>query len=227
MRPCDETSVFDLDALLNGCASKPRYVYAVSTRNLSTNMMLTTHALVGALLALPVAVVAPGYAPAAVVAGFVGGSFPDLDVLARHRRTLHFPRYYGYVALPAAFLALAYPTTATVTATLFFVGAWAHSLMDVVGGSPEPRPWEAKMERAVYDHHAKRWLPPLRWIRYDGAPEDFALVLVVAVPVTYLAPDGFVYVVAAVLVISAAYTVLRKRIGLLAEDAEATPFVED
>ncbi|MDZ7688559.1 MAG: metal-dependent hydrolase [Halobacteriales archaeon] len=189
-------------------------------------MMLTTHALVGALLALPVALIAPAHAPIAVVAGFVGGSFPDLDVLARHRRTLHFPRYYGYVALPAVALALAYPTTATVGVALFLVGAWAHSLMDVVGGSPEPRPWEPTLERAVYDHRSKRWLPPLRWIRYDGAPEDLALVLVVAVPVTYLAPEGFVYVVAVVLVVSAVYTLLRKRIGLLAEQAD-TSLVED
>jgi len=189
--------------------------------------MLTTHALVGALLALPVALVAPGYAPAAVIAGFVGGSFPDLDVLARHRRTLHFPRYYGYAALPAVGVALTYPSSVTVATAVFFVGAWAHSLMDVVGGSPEPRPWEPTIERAVYDHRAKEWLPPLRWVRYDGAPEDLALVLVVAVPVTYLAPEGFVYVVAVMLVISAAYTVLRKRIGLLAEDVESVSLVED
>ena len=191
-----------------------------------TRMMLTTHALVGALLALPVALVAPGYAPTAVLGGFLGGVFPDIDVLARHRRTLHFPRYYGYAAVPAALVALVYHTPVTVAATLFLVGAWAHSLMDVAGGSPEPCPWEPTVERAVYDHRAKRWLPPLRWIRYDGAPEDLALVLVVAVPVTYVAPEGFFYVVVGALVVSAIYTVLRKRIGLLAEKADA-PVVDD
>ena len=190
-------------------------------------MMLTTHALVGALLALPFVLVAPAHAPVAVAAGFVGGSFPDLDVLARHRRTLHFPRYYGYAALPAVVLSLSHPTTVTVAAALFLVGAWAHSVMDVVGGSPEPRPWEPTVERAVYDHRAEEWLPPLRWIRYDGAPEDLALVAFVAVPVTYLAPGGFVYVVAVVLVVSAVYTLLRKRIGILAEDAETVSVVDD
>jgi hypothetical protein len=190
-------------------------------------MMLTTHALVGALLALPVAAVAPGYAPVAVAAGFVGGSFPDLDVLARHRRTLHFPRYYGYAAVPSVALSLAYPSVATVSLALFFVGAWAHSLMDVVGGSPEPCPWEPTLERAVYDHRAKEWLPPLRWVRYDGAPEDFALVVFVAVPVTYVAPEGFSYVVVVVLVVSAVYTLFRKRIGLLAEDTATVSAVED
>jgi len=185
-------------------------------------MMMTTHALVGALLAVPVALVTPEHAPAALVAGFVGGSFPDFDVAATHRRTLHFPLYYGYAALPAAAVALVYPTTATVAAALFFAGAWAHSLMDVVGGSPEPRPWEPTVERAVYDHRAKRWIPPLRWVRYDGAPEDLALVAVVAVPVTYFSPGRFFYVVIAALVVSAAYTLLRKRIGLLAEGSEAS-----
>jgi len=189
-------------------------------------MMLTTHALVGALLALPVALVAPGYTPVAVAAGFLGGAFPDADVLARHRRTLHFPLYYGYATIPAAALSIAYPTTATVAVALFLAGAWAHSLMDVVGGSPEPRPWEPTLERAVYDHRSKRWLPPLRWIRYDGAPEDLALVVVVAVPVVYVAPEKFLYVVVAALLISVAYTILRKRIGLLAEQANAS-LVED
>lgn len=189
-------------------------------------MMLTTHALVGALLALPVALVAPGYAPAAVLAGFLGGVFPDIDVLARHRRTLHFPRYYVYAAMPVALIALVYPTPATVAATLFLVGAWAHSLMDVAGGSPEPRPWEPTVERSVYDHRAKEWLPPLRWIRYDGAPEDLALVVVVAVPVAYVAPKDFFYVVVGVLVVSAIYTVLRKRIGSFAEKTN-TSAVDD
>ena len=189
--------------------------------------MMTTHALVGALLALPVAIVAPEHAPVAVAAGFVGGCFPDLDVVARHRRTLHFPRYYGYVAVPAAGFALAYPTAATVALALFLAGAWAHSLMDVVGGSPEPRPWEPTVERAVYDHRAGEWIPPTRWVRYDGAPEDFALVLVVAVPVAYTAPDTFVYVVAAAVVVSAVYTLLRKRIVDVAERVSSVSLVDD
>jgi len=190
-------------------------------------MMMTTHALVGALLAVPVAVVAPEHAPVAVAAGFVGGCFPDLDVVARHRRTLHFPRYYGYAALPAAALALAYPTTSTVAVALFLAGAWVHSLMDVVGGSPEPRPWEPSVERAVYDHRAGRWIRPTRWVRYDGAPEDFALVLVVAVPVTYVAPEVFLYVVAVAVVVSAVYTLLRKRIVDLTERVSSVSLVDD
>lgn len=190
-------------------------------------MMLTTHALVGALLAVPVAFVAPEYAPAALVAGFAGGSLPDLDVLARHRRTLHFPLYYGYAALPAVAVAAAYPSTATVAAALFFVGAWAHSAMDVVGGSPEARPWEPTVERGVYHHSAGEWLPPLRWVRYDGAPEDLALTFVVALPVAYFAPTAFAYVVAAALAVSAAYTVLRKRIASVVEQVESVSLVGD
>lgn len=190
-------------------------------------MMLTTHALVGALLAVPVALVAPEYAPAALVAGFVGGSFPDLDVLARHRRTLHFPRYYGFAAAAVVPAVLAYPSAVTVAAFFFLAAAWAHSVADIAGGGPEPRPWEARSNRAVYDHFAGRWYAPRRWVRYDGAPEDLAIAVVVALPVAYVAPLVFLYAVAAALVVSAAYTVFRKRVVPVAERVETVSLVDD
>jgi hypothetical protein len=65
-------------------------------------MMLTTHAVIGAFLAVSVSFVAPSVAPVAIVAGFIGGAFPDTDILAIHRRTLHFPQHYGYATAVAA-----------------------------------------------------------------------------------------------------------------------------
>lgn len=174
--------------------------------------MLTTHALVGALLAVPVGLVAPSMAPIAFVAGFFGGAFPDLDLLARHRRTLHYPRYYSFAALVAGGVALVHTTSVTVALAVFLSAAALHSLMDAVGGGAEARPWERRTERAVYDHYAGKWIAPRRWVRYDGAPEDLALVVIVAVPVTYVASGPFVYVVGGALFVSLVYTAFRRAV---------------
>lgn len=47
--------------------------------------------LAGMVLALPVALVAPEFAGVALVAGPLGGMFPDLDACRGHRRTFHDP----------------------------------------------------------------------------------------------------------------------------------------
>jgi hypothetical protein len=180
-------------------------------------MMLTTHSLVGAVLALPVAYFVPELALVAVAAGFVGGAFPDLDVLARHRKTLHFPRYYGYASVPAAALAITYTSSATVAVSVFFAAAWLHSVSDIFGGGAEARPWERSTNRAVYDHSAGRWIAPRRWVRYDGAPEDLGVVVFAVVPLAYAAPSRLSYVVALALVVSVSYTVFRRRVPPYAE----------
>ena len=180
-------------------------------------MMATTHALFGVALASAAAAVAPEFAPVALVAGVVGSVFPDLDLYAGHRRTLHFPVYYAAAALPTVGLAVALPATATVALAVFLAGAAAHSLMDVFGGGLELKPWRAESERAVYDHFRGRWVAPRRWIRYDGAPEDFLVAVAFGAPalVTY---DGPVRTfVGAVLLVSAGYALARKRLASLAE----------
>ncbi|NHN61275.1 MULTISPECIES: metal-dependent hydrolase [Halorussus] len=180
-------------------------------------MMATTHALFGVVLASAAAAVAPEFAPVALVAGVVGSVFPDLDLYAGHRRTLHFPVYYAVAALPAIALAVAVPATATVALAVFLAGAAAHSLMDVLGGGLELKPWRAESERAVYDHYRGRWVPPRRWVRYDGAPEDFLVAAAFGAP-ALLTYDGHVQAfVAAVLAVSAGYVLARKRLASLAE----------
>jgi hypothetical protein len=180
-------------------------------------MMATTHALFGVLLATAVAGLAPEFAPAAFAAGVVGGVFPDFDLYAGHRRTLHFPVYYAVAAVPAAALAVALPSAATVALAVFVAGAAAHSAMDALGGGLELKPWRAESDRAVYDHFRGRWVAPRRWVRYDGAPEDLAVAAAFGAPalVTY---DGPVRTfVLAVLAVSAGYVATRKHLAALVE----------
>ena len=180
-------------------------------------MMATTHVLVGMSLALPVLVYAPELAPVALVAGLVGGLFPDLDLYAGHRKTLHFPVYYAVLAVPAVVVALLATSVTTVALAVGITAAAVHAGMDVLGSGLELKPWQRTSERAVYSHFHGRWLRPRRWVRYDGAPEDLAIASVVALPVL-ITSDGWAQVVVlALLGVSAVYVVLRKTLATLAE----------
>ncbi|MFT4889988.1 MAG: hypothetical protein ACI9YT_000900 [Halobacteriales archaeon] len=173
-------------------------------------MMATTHALAGAAVATLTVVLAPEYAPIAVAAGFLGGLFPDLDLYRGHRRTLHYPVYYSVAAAAATLHAAIAPTAGSVALALFLVAAALHAVSDVLGGGLELRPWRGQSERAVFSHFHGRWLRPRRWVPYDGAPRDLALAGVLALP-TYLAIGGLLRgLVGATVVVSAAYTLLRK-----------------
>jgi len=173
-------------------------------------MMLPTHALFGMLLALPVAVLAPEYGVVALGAGLAGGILPDLDLYVGHRKTLHYPVGYSLLAVAAAAGAVLTPTAATVGAALLLAAAASHSLVDVLGGGLELRPWEATSERAVYDHYRGRWIAPRRWVRYDGAPEDLLLSVGLAVPLWLHVGAAFRPVVLAALGIGAVYAASRR-----------------
>lgn len=175
-------------------------------------MMVTTHALAGLLLAVPVALVAPEFAVVAAAAGFAGGVFPDLDMPGQHRRTLHFPVYYTLAALGATAVAVLWSGAWTVGAALFLGSAAVHSLADALGGDLELRPWEEAGDRGVYSHYHRRWWRPRRWVRYDGAPED-AVATVGLGLLALAAYDGtFDAVVAGTVVVGVVYAVLRRRI---------------
>jgi hypothetical protein len=180
-------------------------------------MMATTHALFGVVLATATMAVAPEFAPVALVAGIIGGLFPDLDLYAGHRRTLHYPVYYAVAAVAAVGLAVAVPLAETVGFAVFLAGAAAHSVMDMFGGGLELKPWQARSDRAVYNHYQRRWVPPRRWVRYDGAPEDLLVAVTFGAP-AFVVFDGPVQTfVGAVLVVSAGYALLRKRLASLVE----------
>ncbi len=179
-------------------------------------MMLPTHALVGMALALPVALWAPEFAPVALLAGLLGGVFPDLDLYAGHRRTLHYPTLYSIAFVPTALVALVIPSPVTVGLAVGLAAAAAHCRMDVYGSGLELRPWEGNSERAVYDHVRGEWIRPRRLVSYDGSPADLALSAVVAVPLFMLAVDPFPLVVAVALLVGVVYTLLRRYLAELA-----------
>jgi len=179
-------------------------------------MMLPTHAIAGMLLALPVAYARPEFAGVALVAGFVGGVVPDLDLYAGHRKTLHYPVYYPALAVVALGLVVALPSVPTVAAAFVLVGAAVHSLADALGGGLELRPWEATSDRAVYDHYNRRWIEPRRWVRYDGSPGDFLLSATLAAPLLVTLDATVRWLVVGMLVVAAAYTVVRRVLPALA-----------
>lgn len=173
-------------------------------------MMLPTHAIAGMVLALPVAYARPEFAAVALVAGFVGGAMPDLDLYAGHRKTLHYPVYGPPLAAAALSIAAWQPTAATVGVAVALAAAALHSLADVLGGGLELRPWEATSERAVYDHHRSRWLAPRRWVRYDGSPRDLLLAVALAAPLLVTLDAPLRVLVFATLAVAVGYTAVRR-----------------
>ena len=179
-------------------------------------MMLPTHALVGIAIALPVTLTFPEFAPAALIGGFLGGIFPDLDLYTGHRRTLHYPTIYPLLVGPAAIGALAFPSVLTVGLALAIVGAAAHCRMDIYGSGLELRPWEQTSEKAVYDHVQKRWIEPRRLVSYDGSPGDLAIATAVGVPLFVVVETPFAMAVAAAIGIGVVYTFTRRYLADLA-----------
>jgi hypothetical protein len=179
-------------------------------------MMLPTHALLGVMLALPIAVTFPDFAGSALLAGVLGGIFPDFDIYVGHRKTLHFPTYYSVLAVVATPVAVVLPTTVTIATAPFLIGAAAHSVMDIFGGGLELRPWKTNSDKAVYDHHRDRWLTPRRWIRYDGAPEDLLLSTVLGVPLLIALDGVFRWIVVSAIIVGMVYTTVRRMLPALA-----------
>ena len=179
--------------------------------------MATTHVFAALLPAAAVAVVAPQFAGVAAAAAIVGGLFPDLDVLATHRKTLHFPVYYWVPAGLSALLAVAVPTAATVGLAVFLLAAAIHSLSDVLGGSHELKPWDGTVDRAVYSHYHGRWLEARRWVGYDGSPGDLALAAVLALPILFVFAGAVRAVVVGMLAVSIGYALLRRPIAAAVE----------
>lgn len=180
-------------------------------------MMLPTHVLAGLLLAVPVAWVFPEFESALFLGAIAGSVFPDLDMYAGHRRTLHYPVYYPVVALGVIVLAAVVTTPATVGLAAFLAAAALHCRMDELGGSLELRPWEHTSERAVYDHYNGTWRAPRRWVRYDGSPRDLLASLVVGLPLLVVLEGWPRWLVAALLVVATVYALLRKRLADVAE----------
>jgi hypothetical protein len=180
-------------------------------------MMATTHAFVGLALASAYAVAGGEFASVAAAAAIAGGVFPDLDLIAEHRKTLHFPEYYAVLATVGVAVAVVVPSAASVGAAAFFVSAAVHAVSDVLGGGLEARPWLAESDRGVFLHTQNRWAAPRRYVRYDGAPEDLAVAVLFAVP-GWVAFDGWIRgAVVAGVAVSTGYVLVRKRLPALEE----------
>jgi hypothetical protein len=178
--------------------------------------MAPTHVGAGIALAVPVALLAPELAPVVVVAAVAGSLFPDLDMVAgEHRRTLHAVEAYALLAFLATFAAVVAPSAPAVAAATFFVAAALHPLFDLAGGSSEARPWEAATDYGVYLRSRESWVAPKRWVRYDGAPEDLALAVVLVAPGLVLFDEAVRTFAVGTLVVGAGYTLCRKRIPQL------------
>ncbi|WP_239642042.1 metal-dependent hydrolase [Natrinema versiforme] len=182
--------------------------------------MALTHgfmALAAAVVVLPVLGDHVGVA-LLLAAAFVGGLAPDADLLASHRKTLHYPVGYSVLAavLLGAFLLTSSPGVLVLTVA---VGAAAlHSVSDVLGGSAEREPWNPVTENGVYNHALGRWHRPRRYVRYSGAPEDF-LVCVAFAAVAIPAGATSATVDAALLGLVAfagLYSLCRKRLAGIA-----------
>lgn len=179
-------------------------------------MMLPTHVVVGLAIAVPVVGVAPDAATPALAGGVVGAVFPDLDMYAGHRRTLHYPTGYALAAIPAVAVGGIFLTPGSVALAFALLGAALHCQMDRYGGGLEREPWEANSDRAVYDHVRGRWRTPRRVVRYDGAPEDALLLVVLGAPLAIGLGSPFRWVAGVALLVGAAYGLFRRRLAALA-----------
>ncbi|MEY7848819.1 metal-dependent hydrolase [Natrarchaeobius sp. A-rgal3] len=176
-------------------------------------MMVTTHALVGLFVALPVAILVPEHGPTALAAGALGGVVPDLDVFAEHRRTLHHPVYGFAAAVVALAAAVTAPTALTLGAFVFSLAAALHCVGDVVSCGLGARPWDnPPSDRAVYDHVRGTWVPPRRWIPYDGSPADLGFAAVISLPLVLVLDGAWELLIVSLLAVSIGYTVSRKRL---------------
>jgi hypothetical protein len=176
-------------------------------------MMVTSHAVVGVALTTPLLFVAPELAPAAALAAFAGGVFPDLDLLVgTHRKTLHFPLLGWVVALPLFAVAAASPTAATVGIAAFAVASAVHAGMDAFGAGEELRPWERTNPHAVYLHARGRWIRARYWVPYDGSPHDMAVTLVGALPGLVFFSGTVRLLCALAVAVAAPYALVRKRL---------------
>ncbi|WP_254762027.1 metal-dependent hydrolase [Natrinema marinum] len=175
-------------------------------------MMATTHVFTGLAVVAPVAYLVPEFAVALAVGAIVGGLAPDFDLVLAHRRTLHFPVAGLAVAVPAVAVAAVAPSSPTLALAAVAVTAWLHAASDALGGGLEMDPWNDRTERAVYDHVRRRWIRPRRWIRYDGAPEDAAVAVALAVPTLVVFDGWLTSVIAGGVAISLVYALLRRRL---------------
>jgi hypothetical protein len=175
--------------------------------------MVITHVAVALLVATPVALVLPAYAPAAAAGAVLGGLLPDLDLfVGTHRRTLHFPVLGSVAAVACVAVAAAAPSSVSVGVAVAAVGAALHAASDALGAGEELRPWERTNPNAVYDHLTGRWWRARYVVPYDGHPRDLLVAVVAAAPPLVVLGRGVRVVLGVGLVVALVYTLFRRRL---------------
>ena len=180
-------------------------------------MMAFTHLFMSlAMAVLAVPLVSEYVAPPVVLAtAVVGGLSPDLDLVARHRRTLHYPVIFPLLTLAFLALFLTSGFVAGLLVGLLFGAAALHVLADLLGGSAEQAPWDPVTEFGVYNHVLGRWHRPMRIAKYSGSPGDFLLgagfgAIAYLSPETTAAVDG---AIVCLVVVAGGYSLGRKRLS--------------
>lgn len=174
-------------------------------------MMLFTHVLIGILLGAVTSLLASGSPGLLVLAGAIGGGFPDLDMLLVHRRSLHFPVLYSVSSVVLIGAAVVTGSGPLLVAAIAFLAAALHSLMDVLGGGKEMRPWRETDDRAVYDHIRGRWVTPLR-VFYDGSVPDLGLAVASGAIAAWILPSEYDAALVALVALGTVYVLFRRLI---------------
>ncbi|MBX0349087.1 metal-dependent hydrolase [Halomicroarcula pellucida] len=181
-------------------------------------MMALTHGAVSvALVALATPALPDTVALPLLVVAFLGGILPDLDIVADHRKTLHYPVGYSVLAFLLAVGYVVAPSGTLLLAAVLVGSAAVHTCSDVLAGSVEAEPWNPTTERAVYNHALGAWHRPRRYVRYSGAPEDWLLALVAAATAIRSPASGSTVEAALFWLVAVAggYTLVRRRFSAL------------
>ena len=143
--------------------------------------MTPNHGTAGLLLSLTVTRWHPELAVIVAVSAFVGGILPDADLKLTHRKTLHYPAYYGIVTLVFLVLAVISNSVVVVVGLYFFGAAALHCYADYFVGIEKPSD-ETDGDGVLYLHPRKKWVGPKEIIKYAGSPGDLLVGILLAVP---------------------------------------------
>lgn len=144
-------------------------------------MMLPTHILAGGTLGLILSILEPQLQIPLIMAGMIAGVVPDLDMLHKHRRTLHRPIQYS---LSFGILILVYYLTMETFLLLLssFTGSLVlHTTSEILGQGKTMNSNLKKDQRCVYNHVNGRWIKPLRLIKV-GSFKDLLSSLILSIP---------------------------------------------
>jgi len=143
-------------------------------------MMTPNHATAGLLLALTATRWHPELRSVVAITAFIGGVVPDLDTKLEHRKSLHYPVYYGILTGLFLLAATVVDARLLVIGTYFFAVAALHCytdlFVDVEKASDEP-----DGDGIIFVHPMDRWVGPVTLVRYAGSPEDLLVGLLLAV----------------------------------------------